>query len=223
VEPETNPSDGNSEAPRPRFPVLVTIIAINVGVFLLWRLAAARPPLERWLEANFLVSLAHLRDGRPWTLFTAVFSHAELFHLALNMMALGSFGRLFEQALGGKRFLVFYLVGALVSSLTHCALSLAGWPDVPALGASGAVSAVVILFALIFPGHKIYLFGFVPLPAWLATGLFVAWDLWGVVAQRDGGGLPIGHGAHLGGALWGAAFYFFSVRPRLRRVAPPPA
>jgi membrane associated rhomboid family serine protease len=56
------------------------------------------------------------------------------------------------------------------------------------------------------------LFGIIPMPAIVGALLFVGLDLVGLFAQSEGGGLPIGHGAHLGGAATGALFYFLVVR-----------
>jgi membrane associated rhomboid family serine protease len=73
------------------------------------------------------------------------------------------------------------------------------------------------LFALLYPREKLLLFGIIPLPAMFGALAFVGLDVWGVVAQAQGGGLPIGHGAHLGGALTGLLYYLFVLRPRLKR------
>jgi hypothetical protein len=67
-------------------------------------------------------------------------------------------------------------------------------------------------YALHFPRHRILLFGIVPVPALAGVLAFVGIDLWGLLAQSRGGGLPIGHGAHLGGALAGALMYFLYLR-----------
>ena len=54
------------------------------------------------------------------------------------------------------------------------------------------------------------------MPAMVGAVLFVGLDIWGVVAQAEGGGLPIGHGAHLGGAIAGL-IYFFILRAGMQR------
>jgi hypothetical protein len=74
---------------------------------------------------------------------------------------------------------------------------------------------------LLFPRHKILLMGIVPVPALIGVLAFVGIDLWGLFAQTRGGGLPIGHGAHLGGALAGAIMWFFWLRST-RPVEPEP-
>lgn len=171
-----------------------------------------------WMEQNFLVSWDGLRDGRYWTLWTSAFSHNLLFHILINMFVLNSFGSLLEQVLGSWTFLKFYFLAAAISSLTHGVVSafVLSQPELPALGASGAVAGLVLLFSFMFPREKILIFGFIPIPALWGALVFVGLDLWGLFAQAEGGGLPIGHGAHLGGAFTGILFYFFSVRRRLR-------
>ena len=219
-----------------RRPVVVPVVlALNVGVFLLWQLAlrtahpvapwgpdaASAPQLLVVLERTFWTSAVHLLHGRWWTLLSAAFSHMDLWHLALNMLVLWGFGGLLERLLGRARFTALYLTAAVFSSLSHCVVSafLIDQPGKAALGASGALSAVVLVYALLFPRHRILLFGVIPLPALTAALLFVALDLWGLAAQARGGGLPIGHGAHLGGALLG--FLWWAVDLRRRKLVKP--
>ncbi len=193
--------------------VTIAIIAINIVVFAGWYLLPAP-----WMIENFLVSRAHLADGRYWVLITSVFSHYLPIHIMINMLVLWSFGGVLEQLLGVGRFLRFYLVAGLVASLAHVLTStwlLGRPPDSAALGASGAVAGLLLLFSLTFPKHRILIFGVVPAPALVAALAFIGIDLWGLFAQADGGGLPIGHGAHLGGALAGIVYYFM-----LRRRPP---
>lgn len=158
-------------------------------------------------------------EGRYWTLLTSVFSHLEFWHIFMNMFVLYNFGFAIESILGTKRFAFFYLAAGIFSSLCHAATSnyFLHQPHLPALGASGAVSAVIMLFSFLFPREKILLLGIIPLPAIFGALAFVALDLWGLAAQSSGGGLPIGHGAHLGGALAGFLFYIIYLRPKLNR------
>jgi membrane associated rhomboid family serine protease len=199
---------------RPRTPAVSIIIGLNVLVFLAWQAASALPDLQRFMEANFLVSTLHIVHGRMWTLVTAAFSHSEIWHLAINMFVLWSFGTVLERMWGTRIFVFFYLAAAVISSISHCAVSsfLMGRDDIFALGASGAVSGLLLAYALHFPRHKILLFGIVPVPALAGVLAFVGLDLWGLMMQGRGGGLPIGHGAHLGGALAGALMYFLYLR-----------
>ena len=195
-------------------PVTTLLILLNLVVYGMWLGLN-----QDFMAAHFLVSWSALVDGRVWVLLTSVFSHVMVLHLFINMFVLNSFGRFLEQFLGPKFYLSFYIVAGLISSFSHAALSnyLLGQPDLPALGASGAIAGLVLLFSLTFPKEKIVLFGIIPVPALVGAVAFVGLDLWGLAAQAEGGGLPIGHGAHLGGAFTGLLAYLFFVRPRLIR------
>lgn len=195
---------------------LPVIVGINVVVFLVWLVAVHGSELWAFMATNFLVSTHRLEQGMWWTLVTAAFSHQELWHLALNMIVLWSFGSVLERLVGIRVFTVFYLVAAVVSSASHCFVSsfLMHNDQLSALGASGAVSGVLIAFALLFPRNKILLFGVIPIPALIGALLFVGLDLWGLTAQTRGAALPIGHGAHLGGALCGFVFWATYLRGR---------
>jgi rhomboid-like protein len=197
--------------------VVPFIIVINVGVYLVWNYGG-HARLE-FMEDNFLTSWTLLEQGRYWTLLTSEFSQNWIWHLVINMFVLNSFGTLLEQVLGRMRFLGFYLVAGVVSSLCHCLLSnfYLHQPEQMALGASGAIAGLVLVFSLIFPREKILLMGIIPVPALWGALAFVGLDLWGLTAQAHGGGLPIGHGAHLGGALTGVLYYFLFLRRRIRR------
>src|SRR5690606_28417631 len=143
---------------------------------------------------NFLVSWDHVMGGYVWTLLTSVFSHNMFFHIFLNMYVFFGFGTVVENELGSRRFLTFYLAAGLVSSLSHIIVStfLMGQPELPALGASGAVAGTILLFSLMNPHEKILLLGLIPMPALFAALLFVGVDLWGLVSQTRGSSIPIG-------------------------------
>ena len=221
-DPPSRAAPTRAPAPhRRRLRALPVIVGLNAVVFVTWLVAARGSELWSLLAVNFMVSTNRLEHGLWWTLLTAAFSHQELWHFLLNMVVLWSFASVLERLLGSRLFTVFYLVSAVVSSASHCLVSsfLLGDDRIAALGASGAVSAVLIAFALAFPTNRILLFGIVPIPALVGAGLFVAIDLWGLFAQTRGAALPIGHGAHLGGALAGAVLWVLVLRGRLRPVS----
>jgi membrane associated rhomboid family serine protease len=203
--------EGSAARRRRGIGLVDVLVAVNVGVFLLWLWPGA--PVG-FMAGHFLVSWTHLVDGRLWVLVSSVFSHFLLLHLLINMIVLVSFGRPLERLLGPGRFLLFYLAAGALGSLAHAVTSafLIGAPARPALGASSAVAGVLLLFSLAFPRAKVLLFFLVPLPAIVAALAFVAIDIWGLVVQIEGAGLPIGHGAHLGGALSGAVYFLWRRR-----------
>ena len=194
------------------------IIAINLVVFVAWHVVD-----RRVMVLNFTTSWTlAFTFQRYWTLLTSVFSHESGLHFFINMFVLNSFGSILSGVLGWRRFVGFYLVAGVIASASHDAVSnfILEAPRLGAVGASGAVAGLVLLFALMFPREKLLIFGVVPLPALFGALVFVGLDIWGLFAQFEGGGLPLGHGAHLGGALAGALYYLFVVRPmRSRRLA----
>jgi membrane associated rhomboid family serine protease len=205
----------------PRRLIVPWIIKINIIVFFMWMIFSSTHP--QLMINNFLVSWDFLAQGRLWTLVTSVFSHNMLFHLLINMYVFFGFGSAVEGVLGSRRFLRFYLISGILGSLGHCLVStfLLHQPELPALGASGAVAGVILLFALMFPKEKLLLLGIIPIPALVGALLFVAFDIWGLIAQTRGSSLPIGYGAHLGGAIFGAGYYYFFIRQRPLGQLPP--
>ncbi len=215
-----------STAIRPTWqltPAVSIIVAINVAIFVLWQAAEGTPRLESFMVGTFLVSALHLQEGHVWTLVASAFSHIQLWHIALNMFVLWSFGRVLEQFWQRHVFVGFYLIASVAGSVSHCLSSsfLLGENALPGLGASGAVSGLLMAFALHFPRQKILLFAVLPIPALFGVIAFVGFDVWGLIEQSRGGDISIGHGAHLGGALAGALMWFFYLRTRfaLRRTS----
>ncbi|MEE8141835.1 MAG: rhomboid family intramembrane serine protease, partial [Planctomycetota bacterium] len=191
---------------------ITVIIGINILIFLLWRFRD-----HTFLQENFMVNLGRLKDGRLWTPLTSVFSHYHMMHLFINMFVLWSFGTVLERQWGTRRFVIFYLSAGVVASLAHCFLSLLGMRDGSALGASGAVSGLVLAFCILHPRHTVLLFGLIPMPAFVMALLFIGIDVFGLMGQLGQrgtvGGTQIGHGAHLGGAAF-AALYMLLGRSR---------
>lgn len=83
------------------------------------------------------------------TIFTSMFLHGSILHLAGNMLYLWIFGNNIEDAMGHVKFLVFYLVCGAAAALTLACIE----PDshVPMVGASGAISGVLASYVLLYP------------------------------------------------------------------------
>src|SRR5438876_505356 len=132
----------------------------------------------------------------PWTFVTYMFLHAGIPHILFNMLVLFVFGSSVEDRMGGRLFLLFYLlcgIGGAASSFILRQLV----PVSQIIGASGAVLGVAVAFAWYWPDHPVFVFPLPdPVPAkWLVTFL-VALDLvLALIGASDG----IAHLAHLGG------------------------
>ena len=156
--------------------------------------------------------------GETWpsvyvTLFTSMFMHGGIAHIAGNMLFLWIFGDNIEDRLGHVRYVIFYLLCGLLASLAHVftTYALAGNSAdmlVPSLGASGAISGVLGGYILLHPSRRVtvILFRFLTdVPAWVAIGIWFAFQLisglgmLGAGSQQGG----VAYGAHIGGFIAG--------------------
>jgi membrane associated rhomboid family serine protease len=134
--------------------------------------------------------------------------HADIPHLAFNMITLYFFGRLVEEYLfipkiGKTGYLLFYIAGIIVSEIPSYIRHRNNY-SYRSLGASGAVTAVLFSFILLAPWQTIYVF-FLPVPAIIFAALYVGYSIY---MDRKGGD-NVNHSAHLWGAAWGVVFTLF--------------
>ena len=152
------------------------------------------------------------------TLFTSMFMHGGIGHIAGNMLFLFIFGDNVEDAMGHGRYLVFYLFCGMLAGLSHVASTLFLGQSllVPSLGASGAISAVLAAYVRLFPGKRVYLWVFlfiVPVPAFVAVGLWFAFQLidgLGMLGGQQAG--DVAYAAHIGGFVFGLLLTGFFAR-----------
>jgi len=123
------------------------------------------------------------------------------------------FGGAVHRVVGNGVFVHLYVVGAVLASLGHVVYGAVTGDLVPALGASGAIMTIAVVYAALFPKRILMLNFFIPVPAGLAVAGYIALDLFGLVGGRGG----IAHAAHLGGALYGVLFWLFWLRRRVSR------
>lgn len=174
------------------------LMAVNIVLFLASTFTKGAP-----IWGNLSGSLANLRDGYVWTLVTYSFLHGGILHIFFNMFVLWQFGRSLERSWGTRPFLLVYFLGAASGGLLHCLLSLVGWPGTPVVGASGAITAIILAYALLNPTATLILI-VIPMRATIFALVIVGIDVLGLITQYgDREGSPLGHGAHLGGALVG--------------------
>lgn len=140
------------------------------------------------------------------TLLTAMFMHGSWMHLLGNMLYLFIFGDNLEHRLGWKRYLIFYLLTGIIASLSHVLSTyfLQQSTITPSLGASGAISGVLGGYMLLFPKLKvkaIFLYQIIVIPAALALGIWIAFQI--VSGMLSGGGGGVAYAAHIGGFVAG--------------------
>jgi len=184
------------------------LVLVNVVAYV-FQLATARHgvngPVTHWL----MIDTDAILSGEVWRLLTGAFLHTFPWqHIVFNMLILWWSGSEVESIYGPREFLAFYLTAALVASAVYVGVDAVTPPAgerSTALGASGAVTAVLVLFALHFPNRSILLFFVIPVPALLLVVLYVAFDAFGVLGLRPGE--HVGFAAHLGGAAFGFLYY----------------
>jgi membrane associated rhomboid family serine protease len=220
------------DVPRTRWPVITFIlIAANCVVFF-QELAA--PPIEREqiIAAYSLIparSTAFL-SGYPvgfsegiLPFFTSMFLHGGWMHLIGNMWFLWLFGDNVEDRVGHGRYLLLYLAGGLAGAVAHWSFNMAS--QVPTVGASGAIAAVMGAYLITFPGARIrtlvpiFIFftwfdmpAFIILIYWLLLQFLSGVASVAVADPMQGG---VAFFAHVGGFVAGIPLMIF-LRPRRR-------
>jgi membrane associated rhomboid family serine protease len=182
---------------------------------------------------------SHVACGQPnnpsgyaptWaTPFLSMFMHGGLLHLGGNMLFLWIFGNNVEDVMGRVKFVIFYLLGGLAATLLQVVVSANS--QVPNLGASGAIAAVLAGYLLLFPRARVltfvfivFFFTFLELPALIFLGIWIGEQvLFGYfnLTNPTGGGGGVAYFAHIGGFAFGllAVKLFASEARRQRSLA----
>jgi membrane associated rhomboid family serine protease len=209
--------------------VIVYLLAISHGGSLISgpdayesvKYGAIPKALTHCLNENLVVgphSVACTHASAPgalptWvTIFTSMFMHGSILHIAGNMLFLWIFGNNVEDAMGPIKYFFFYLLGGIAA----LALQVAIHPNevAPTLGASGAIAAVLGGYILLYPRARvltlifiILFFTVVELPAILVLGFWfatqIAFGAAGLTSPGASGG--VAYFAHIGGFLFGLA------------------
>jgi membrane associated rhomboid family serine protease len=166
------------------------------------------------LARNLLRPYWMLRERDYGTLITSGFIHGDVGHLFFNGLTLFFFGPALEVTIGTNRFIALYFIGLVLSSL-GTVIKQRNNPDYAALGASGAILAVLFAFIVYYPTTMIYLYFALPIPAVLFAFGYMAYSWWASRNRRDN----INHDAHLDGALVGLLFVAVTDFDAWRRAA----
>jgi membrane associated rhomboid family serine protease len=216
--------------PTRAFPIVtVLLIAINVAVWLFYEV----PDLDHavmelaYHPCEVTDSCPVVGEDWPVTAVTSMFMHGDWLHIGGNMLFLWIFGNNVEDALGRIRFAIFYLLGGFAATALQTFVTLQYGTEmdaqIPNLGASGAVSAVLGAYLLLLPRARVvtvFFFFFILIrefPAWIFLGVWFLLQAWQggflLIHPEAGGGVAFF--AHIGGFLFGLAtvFLFRKRRP----------
>ena len=197
---------GDTPNPRNYTPwVTWGLIAVNIAVYLFVTMPLGSNPLafERFmLEHGYKPGAPQLED-----LFSSMFLHGGLLHLAGNMLFLWIFGDNVEHRLGRLKYLLVYLGTGAIATWSFALL--AGDSMIPLVGASGAISGILGLYFRQFPRNKVktfvfffpFIFEVMYIPVRWVLGFYVVVDnlLPFVLGAQTG----VAHGAHIGGFVGG--------------------
>jgi membrane associated rhomboid family serine protease len=183
--------------------MILTIIIITSLISIL---AFNNPDLLNRMQFN-AYSIKHRRQG--WRFFTYALVHAGWAHLAINMFVFWSFGNIVYElyayyfGLNGILFFILLYVGGVMFSVLFDFGRHKDDVMYNAVGASGAVSAVVFASIILYPVGGVYLF-FIPveIPSPVFGILYLVYSAYMARRGRDN----IGHDAHFWGAIFGVIF-----------------
>jgi membrane associated rhomboid family serine protease len=173
-------------------PITLLVLLVTVAV----SIAGFNNP--RLVDALMMDVQAIRRRHEYHRLVTSGFVHADPLHLLMNMFTLFFLGPALEQMAGSGGFGIVYFA-SLIAGSAFALMEHFRKASYRALGASGAVSGVTVVFALFAPFAQIIVF-VLPMPAILFAALYIAWSIYASGGRVNDG---IGHEAHLGGALMG--------------------
>jgi membrane associated rhomboid family serine protease len=201
--------------PTERFAIVTLLLVIANSMVFLYELTLGQSGGELFVSSYALIparlfSGTGLNDGSlpaAATIFTSMFLHGGVLHIAGNMLYLWIFGNNVEDDTGRLRFILFYLLCGAVAALTHALVNRTS--IIPMIGASGAVSGVLGAYLLLYPRARVVtlvFFGFyirtMEIPASIVLGSwFVIQFLSALSTSSSGGG--IAWYAHVGGFVAG--------------------
>jgi rhomboid protease GluP len=182
------------------------IVAMNVAIYVAMAIATKKfgqftvPELLAW-GANFGPLTV---NGQWWRVFTALFVHFNLAHLAVNMWALWNVGRLTERLFGSATLAFLYIGAGILASLS----SIAWDPSLSTVGASGAIFGVFGAFLAFLSRQRKQIPAVIVRKHWISTSVFVLFSLVNGAIQPG-----IDNAAHVGGLLCGFVLGYILARP----------
>ena len=196
----------------PFTPAIIWLLAVNTGVLLVLELSPTSLVIDiRHYFGLIPVAVFH---GWVWQLVTYSFIHEGFWHWFGNMLGLWMFGSIFEISWGRRRFLELFFTGVIGAALTTVALAFAHAfvrPDIPTVGASGGIFAILMAYGMVFGDNEIMM---IPFPFLIRAKYFVAVLIVVTLVLAIQGGGAVAYVAHLGGLFFGYLYVKFVPRGR---------
>jgi len=198
--------------PSGRTPYVVyTLLFLNIGIFVLtWPILDDPQRIGALFYDWALIPYDVSNGEKPLGLFTSMFLHGGVFHIAGNMLFLWVFGDNMEDEMGHVGFAVFYTLCGLAAGMAQVISDPTS--QIPTVGASGAIAGVMGGYLLMFPKARvdviliiIIFFKIFPVPAWVVLGVWFGLQLFNGT-MSDAATSGVAHWAHAGGFVAGVLF-----------------
>ncbi len=154
------------------------------------------------------------------TIFTSMFLHGGIAHIAGNMWFLWIFGDNVEDKFGKIKYVIFYIASGVAATFVHWLSNHSS--SVPAIGASGAISGILGAYIVMFPKVRIHvggIYGGFRLPAYAMIGFWFLMQLvLGTAGLFGGASSGVAFWAHVGGFVFGAAVVLVAMKLKLVKV-----
>jgi len=183
--------------------VTLKLIIINVAVFLLTMLV---PRSYGYLA---MVPVYIVYRHWYWQVLTYMFVHGGFTHLLFNMLGLFIFGTPVERRIGSKEFLLFYLLTGVLSGVFSLISYVLAGTNVVLVGASGAIYAILLAFAVLYPTARVFIFGILPVRA---PVLVIGYTVLEIFNQITGSSQGVAHLTHLAGFAFAYLYFLFRLR-----------
>ncbi len=193
--------------------ITYTFIIMNIAIFF-YEHSLGNQALHDFVNQYGTIPVDAMSGNHLYTFLSSMFLHGGWSHLIGNMLFLWIFGDNVEAVIGNGKFLLFFLVGGMIASATHVWMN----PEstIPSLGASGAISAVLGAYLIMFPRSRVKMFFLIFFITFYISAIFFigfwfiqqfmsAYGQAGLDAQSQG----VAWWAHIGGFIFGIFFGFF--------------
>jgi len=188
--------------------ILILTLAIHALVILM-------PQIGMYIFGYGGLRPAAVIHGEVWRLLTYAFLHSThgFFHIAFNMLGLWMFGKEIEYMWGSRRFFEFYFFTAIFAGLFSLSTLFFAPTNMNIIGASGAIMALLVVYAYYFPNRQLLFFFVFPMKVKTAVIIYAIVSVLGTANNNVGG---VAHITHLGGLI--AGFIWIQIGDRFDLV-----
>jgi len=194
------------ENPTKNFPLITIIFIVSNTLIFLYQVSQPMGVITTFETFGLIpVHLIESPISTYPTIYSSMFLHSGIGHLAGNMLYLWIFGNNIEDVLGKFRFILFYFVCGTIAALGHIATDMNS--QIPMVGASGAISGILGAYLILFPFARIKTFIFLGffwtiarIPAIILLLIWIGLQIWNSVSTGAGGTAWF---AHIGGFIAG--------------------